>query len=96
MSTTVRPRPNSGHPAMALVISVNLSGRLSSPGSKPDGSLTDGVSALHSACQTRSLISWWHMKRLALCLHESPCMPLAFLYRKGKNEVCIDLALSED
>ena len=54
--------------------SASPSGRLSSPGSKPDGSLTDGVSALRSARQARSLICWWRMERPALRLHESPCI----------------------
>ena len=57
--------------------SVNPSGRLSSSGSKPDGSLTYGMSALHSARQTRQLMCLWRMERHALRLLESPCMPLA-------------------
>ena len=56
--------------------SASPSGRLSSPGNKPDGSLIDGVSALRTARQSRSLICWWRMERPALCFYESPCMHL--------------------
>ena len=53
------------------------------PGSKPDGSLPDWVSAGRRARQTRSFIYGW---RLELPLHKSQCRPLTSTVRPQWQE----------